>query len=149
MSTRHATVYWTLLVVTVLQATAAVLGGIALIATDGLGMPATMLQNSPFHSFLWPGLILLVVVGGTQVTAAIALVRRADSADFWAAVAGLGMIIWIFVETMLVSEPSWLQPLFFATGVIQLALVLVLEGITRSVPGPGSHHRRVTWRARR
>ena len=50
-----------------------------------------MLENAPFDSFLWPGLILVVVVGGTQTTAALTLLRRTRSALFWSAIAGLGM----------------------------------------------------------
>lgn len=146
---RRDLAYWTLLGITVVQAVAAIGGGIGLMVTNGLGMPAAFLQEAPFHSFLWPGLILTFVVGGTQVLAAITLLKRTESAYFWAVVAALGMLIWIFVETLVIPQNSWLQPVFFATGIAQLALVLVLAGITRYVPGLGANHRRSTWKARR
>ncbi|HWT32318.1 MAG TPA: hypothetical protein VN107_01030 [Microbacterium sp.] len=146
---RRDPAYWALLVITTFQAATAIAGGIALIATDGLGMPLSMLENAPFDSFLWPGLILVVVVGGTQTTAALTLLRRTGSALFWSAIAGLGMLIWIFVETALIRDASWLQIVYFATGAAQLALVLVMEGVARELPHATVRHRRSTWREHR
>jgi hypothetical protein len=40
---------------------AAVVSGPALVATDGLGMPASWMENSPFGSYTLPGLVLLAV----------------------------------------------------------------------------------------
>jgi hypothetical protein len=57
-------------------------------------MPTSYLAGSPFTSFLVPGLILGGIVGGTQLAAAIALIRRARSALLWSAVAGCGMLRW-------------------------------------------------------
>lgn len=54
----------------------------------------------------------------------------------WAAVAGFGMVIWIFVETGIIAGISWLQVLYFATGVTQLVLVLALLGVVRWLPRP-------------
>lgn len=126
--------YWSLVVVTVFNALSALAGGIAIIATNGLGMPVSMLRSGPFDSFLVPGFILIVVVGGTQTTAALLLVARAESSLIWSAVAGFGMIIWIFVETGIIGGSSWLQVLYFVTGTAQLALVLALLGILRRIP---------------
>ncbi|WP_258934239.1 hypothetical protein [Nesterenkonia pannonica] len=69
----------------------------------GLGMPASMLSNSSFDSFLWPGIILVVIVGGTQLVAAVLTIARQSSAPLWVAVAGCSMVIWIFVETVLIE----------------------------------------------
>lgn len=126
--------YWSLVVVTVFNALSALAGGIAIIATNGLGMPVSMLRSGPFDSFLVPGFILIVVVGGTQTTAALLLLARAESSLIWSAVAGFGMIIWIFVETGIIGGSSWLQVLYFVTGTAQLALVLALLGILRRIP---------------
>ena len=125
---------WTLLVVTAFNALSAVGGGIAVVATGGMGMPASMLAGGPFSSFALPGLILLVVVGGTQTAALVLLLARRASALLWTAVAGFGMVIWIFVETGIIAGISALQVIYFVTGILQLILVLALLGVTRLLP---------------
>ena len=47
----------------------AVVCGVLLILTDGMGMSRAELDQTPFESFLVPGLILAVVVGGSQLLA--------------------------------------------------------------------------------
>lgn len=125
---------WALAIVTVFSALSAVGGGIAVLATAGLGMPQSMLANGPFDSFLWPGIVLLLVVGGTQTVSAVLLLLRRESALLWSAIAGFGMIIWIFVETGIIAGISWLQVLYFTTGTIQLVLVFALLGIVGWLP---------------
>ncbi|WP_271177184.1 hypothetical protein [Leifsonia poae] len=126
--------FWSLVVVTAFNAVSAVVGGIAILATGGLGMPASMLDDGPFTSFTWPGLILLVVIGGSQVVAGMQLIGRRPSALLWSAVAGFGMLIWIFVETGIIRGMSWLQALYFASGTLQLVLVLALLGAAGWLP---------------
>ena len=79
-----------------------------------------------------PGLILGVIVGGTQLVAAIALLTRRHWALRMAAIAGFGMMMWIFVELAIILQYSFLQTLYFGLGGLELILVLVLLGI---VPG--------------
>jgi len=133
-ATLHRAVRWALVVVSAFNALSAIGGGTAILATGGLGMPLSMLSSGPFSSFTGPGLILLIVIGGTQTVAAVLLLHRRPSALAWAAVAGFGMIIWIFVETGIIAGMSWLQVLYFATGVLQLALVLALLGVVGWLP---------------
>ena len=123
-----------LIAVTIFNALSAIGGGGAMLVTDGLGMPDSWLANGPFDSFLWPSLILLVVIGGSQTLAAVLLLRRRESSLFWTSVAGFAMIIWILVEIVIIQGASWLQTLYFVTGVAQLALVFALLGIVSWLP---------------
>ena len=91
-------------------------------------------QKRPFTSFFLPALILLVVIGGTHVLAAVLLLRRRGSSLRWTAVAGFAMIIWILVETVVIYGFSWLQGIYFTTGVAEVALVLALLGIVPWLP---------------
>lgn len=127
-------VWRTLIVVAGFNALSAVAGAVALLLTDGLGMPRSFLDNSPFTSFLWPALLLLVVIGGTQAVATMLLLTREAAAFLWSAIAGFGMIIWILVETIIIQGFSWLQGIYFATGVVELMLVLALLGIVPWLP---------------
>lgn len=126
--------FWGALIVSAFNTLSAAAGGVGMLVTNGLGMPPAMLDGSPFSSFAVPALVLLVVVGGTQAVATWLLVARRESALAWAAVAGFGMLIWIFVETMVIRGGSWLQVLYFSTGVIQIALVLALLGVAAWLP---------------
>lgn len=119
-----------LLILTIFNALSALAGGAAIL-TGWLQMPQSLLESSPFDSFFWPGSILLVIVGGTQTVATVLLLRRSGSSLAWAAVAGFGMTIWIFIETGIIAGLSWLQVLYFATGTVQLVLVLAQLGVVK------------------
>lgn len=129
------TIVWVGLIISVIfNAVSAVGGAIAMLFTDGLGMPAAFLDRSPFSSFIVPALILLVAIGGTHALAAVLLLRRRGTSLLWAAVAGFAMTIWILVETVVIQGFSWLQGIHFTTGVAELALVLAALGIVSWVP---------------
>ena len=143
----HANPAWVALtVISGFNALSALAGGIAILA-GWLQMPQSMLDSGPFDSFVWPGIILLIVVGGTQTTSLCVLLWRSRTSLVWSALAGFGMIIWIFVETGVIAGLSWLQVLYFGTGTSQLILVLILLGIvssrrpfTRSAQGTAAQH---------
>ena len=126
--------WWALLVVTVFNALSAVGGGVAMILTDGLGMPRSFLDHSPFASFTIPALMLLTVLGGSQTLAAVLLMVRRESALLWSAVAGLAMVIWIRAETAMIEAFGLLQALYFITGIVEVVLVLALLGIVSWLP---------------
>jgi hypothetical protein len=126
--------FWSLVALTGFNALSAIAGGIAVLMTNGLGMPTSMLASGPFASFAWPGVLLAVVVGGSHVLAGGLLIARREVALLWAAVAGFVMLVWIFVETMMIGEGSFLQVLYFATGGAEIILVLALLGIVAWLP---------------
>ncbi|MEA2761755.1 MAG: hypothetical protein QOD47_1039 [Gemmatimonadaceae bacterium] len=125
----HRIVTRLLAALTLFGALSALAGAVLAIAANGAGVPLQYLANSPFPSYAVPGFILGVVVGGTQLAAAIALLRRQRIAPLLSAIAGFGMLIWIFVELAIIRQYSWLQSAYFALGVLELILVLALLGI--------------------
>ncbi|MEY9952506.1 hypothetical protein [Leifsonia sp. EB34] len=127
----------TLTVLTALVGLTAVAGGAALIfgavasSTLGGAVPdRSFLDGSPFTSYLAPGLVLAVVVGGTQLLAAVLVGRDSRSGPVAAAVAGFGLLIWIFVQMMFIPF-SLLQLAYFAAGLAELGLVLLSLGLLR------------------
>lgn len=104
-------------------------GGVLGVAFNGAGVPLTYLNGTPFSSYIIPGLILGVVIGGTQAAAAAALIGNHPHRMAAASIAGFGMIIWIFVELAIITEYSFLQTIYFALGIAELALVFVLAGV--------------------
>ncbi len=97
----------------------------------GLGIPRELLDGSVFHSYVWPGVILGVVVGGSQALALLAQ-RRRDGRDGSAcgmhAAAGLIMMIWIFAEISIMLVWSPLHGLYFLTGLVQTVLAVLALG---------------------
>lgn len=85
--------YRTLVGISVFHALSAVGGGSGMVVADGLSMPKSLLAGSPFSTFLVPGLILALVVGGTQTMALVRLLQRRPSALLWSAIAAFGMVI--------------------------------------------------------
>jgi hypothetical protein len=86
-------------------------------------VPKEWLEGSPFKDHFFPALILFVAVGGSMSAAAIA---AALAGREWAAVFGLiaALILldWIVVQIAIMGYTSSLQPLFFAVGLVILAL---------------------------
>ena len=110
--------------------TALVIGSLGAELPVSITMPPADLAGSPFDSYVIPGLMLAVVLGGVHVVAFVLLVRRRPSALFVAAVAGYATLVWIFVQMVYIPF-SFLQALYFAAGLAELGLVLVLLGLFR------------------
>ncbi|MDQ0092375.1 hypothetical protein [Paeniglutamicibacter psychrophenolicus] len=123
-----------LLVLLLFGSVSAFAGAVMAIVFKGAGVPLEYLQGSPFGSFLVPGIILGVVVGGTQVVAAGSLMAHRRASMRWAAIAGFGMIIWVFVELAIILEYSFLQTIYFGLGTLELVFVFLMLEIA---PGTG------------
>lgn len=95
-----------------------------------LSPPAAYLEGSPFASYLLPGLLLAVVVGGTQAVAFLLGLRRSDVGLLGAATAAIALLIWVFVQMMFIPF-SFLQAIYFAVGIAEIGLVLLALGILR------------------
>lgn len=102
-------------------------------ADDVLGMQTSVLDGTPFHSFVVPGIILAVVVGGSQLTAAFGLWRRVPWGKFASFVAGVTLMGWIVGEVALLGwiAPHGLQPFCFAYGSLVAALAARHMGLRR------------------
>ncbi len=126
-----------LLIIQGFVALTAFAGGIALIVgslnRDVGGVivpPQEFLEGSPFGSFVIPGLLLAVVLGGVHLVAFLMLVRRHRWAHFAAAAAGSAALIWIFVQMVYIPF-SVLQAVYFVCGLAELGLVLLGLGVLR------------------
>ena len=124
-----------LLVVQAFVAVTAAAGGVALILgsvvptwASVLVPPRSYLDGSPFDSYLAPGLVLLVVVGGVHLAAFVCTLQRSPLTAPSAAAAGFVCLIWIFVQMVYIPF-SFLQVVYFATGLLQVGLTLLTLGV--------------------
>jgi hypothetical protein len=112
---------------------AVICGALLIIGPDGhyLQMPSDMLRNSPFRSFLIPGIILLLVNGVGNIVSAVLCLRIHRIAGFAGLFFGFALIIWLFVQINMVGGGSWLQYLYFILGIIQLLLGIAIRELER------------------
>ena len=127
----------TLTVLTGAVGVTAVAGGLALVIAaltaseaGGFAPDRSYLGGSPFTSYFLPGIILAVVVGGTHILASVLTGRDSAEGPLAAAVAGFGLLIWIFVQMMFIPF-SPLQAIYFVVGLGELGLVLLGLGLFR------------------
>lgn len=99
-------------------------------------LPLDLLQGSPFNTYLIPGLLLSIIIGGLHLTGFILLLRHHRQAPFAAAVAGFSILIWIFGQMVFVPF-SVLQAVYFAAGMAELGFLLLLLGLL----GPASRQK--------
>ena len=90
--------------------------------------PVEMLAGSPFTNYTVPGLALGLIVGGSALFAAILLVRRNRFAGLASAFAGLIIMVFEFVEILVIGysegPQGFMQLLYFGLGVVILVIAL-------------------------
>ena len=90
------------------------------------GVPLELLEGSPFRSYYVPSLILLVVVGGSFLFAAIAVLARSRIARISALGAGVVVLVWIAAQVSIIGYVSWMQPVTAIGGVLILLMSWLL-----------------------
>ena len=103
-------------------------GYLFIIHPDGsaVGMNVEMLANSPFSDFLIPGIALFVFNGIFHLINAVFCFFKLKIAPYIGAISGIGLLIWILVQVYSIGLFSYLQPLFFSIGIVELILSLFL-----------------------
>jgi hypothetical protein len=91
-------------------------------------VPLEWLDGSPFRTYFVPSLILFVVVGGSFLFAAIAVLSRARIARVSALGAGAVVLVWILVQVSIIGYVSWMQPATAIGGLLILLLSVLLPG---------------------
>jgi hypothetical protein len=119
---------------------AALGGGLLILAPDGhlMQMPLDMIRNTPFSTFLIPGILLFTFVGIYPLVVAYCLFKRPSWSlpDLvnpfkkmyfaWAAslLAGVVVIIWICVQMIMIRDISFLHIIYIIWGLAIILLTL-------------------------
>ena len=119
----------TLIVLEIIIGLAAVGGGVYALA-GAAAVPREYLQGTPFRSYFVPGLVLLIVVGGSMLLAATLLLIDAPLARIVSLETGVILVAWIGVQVSLIGYRHWLQPLMGFLGLVIVVLSFLL-------PSPG------------
>ena len=93
------------------------------------GLSLSLLEHSPFHSFLTPAIILLLANGVSSLVVLWLTLRRRPGYGWIVAFPGCVVSGWIISKTIMFREVAWLHYLYLSVG-----LVLIVSGVelTRS-----------------
>jgi hypothetical protein len=92
-------------------------GGLALM-TGWIPQQASWVRQTDFTSNYFPGVILLAVVGGSSLIAAIAMRKSSDGWQLTSIVAGIVMVFWVIGEVASIRGFHVLQVLYLVTGAL-------------------------------
>jgi hypothetical protein len=97
-----------------------------------MGLPLERLESSPFSTYFIPGLLLFTVFGIGSLVAAWFGARRSPAGPYLAFAIGVGQMIWISVQVLMLSAAavpadapggvSFLQPALFTYGAVTALL---------------------------
>jgi hypothetical protein len=113
----------------VLVGFSAVAGGIyALLGAPGV--PRAWLEGSPLRSYRLPGVVLVLVVGGTSSVAARLLLAGNSQARLLSVLAGIVVLAWAGVEMMYLTKRHWSHwvPALIGLAIVVLAALLPAPG---------------------
>ena len=109
----------------------ATLSGLLLISQpDGsiLQLPLSLLEGSPFTTYLIPGVLLLVLVGIINLLAVFFNLKRDPSRYDWAMGGGVSVDVWILAQLIIIQTVHWLHIIYFGIGLIVFLLAYQLKG---------------------
>ena len=113
-----------------LVAFTAIISGFLLIAEPGgsyLNISVEILSGTPFKNFLLPGLLLVLVIGGTSL-AAIFHIKKNDKKSYnWTLTSGIVVCAWIIGEAIIINL-YWLEFVYLAFGSLIILLSFQLKG---------------------
>jgi hypothetical protein len=117
------------LVVHLIVGIGALAGGLACILDpiEPLGSPASLLDGSPFSTYLIPGLVLFTLFGIGNIVGAVMTILRYRWHSYLLGLLGVAMVIWITVQVLVIGTVVFLHVLFFCIGLFQAALLIVPE----------------------
>jgi hypothetical protein len=104
----------------------ALAGGYACIADpyNPLGAPASMLDGSPFSSFLIPGLVLFILFGFGNLIQLLFIRKNVWWKSLGEGVLGGGMILWIVIQVAIIDSIVFLHFAFLTIGIIQAVIAV-------------------------
>ncbi|MEO5653460.1 MAG: hypothetical protein ABIN79_00485 [Marmoricola sp.] len=97
----------------------AVGGGLALILRWIPEQP-NWVEHTGFTDNYFPGVILMAVVGGSALVAALSMIKRIPGWELSSIVAGMIMVFWIVGEVASIRGFHVLQAIYLVTGLLVL-----------------------------
>lgn len=108
----------------------ALIGSVPLIIDPSgrlLMMPLSLLEHSPFTSFLVPGIILLTANGLLSFTVLVFVLRKIDRYSWWIVLEGCVLAGWIITQVLMIRVVIWAHYVYWITALILIGCGLMLR----------------------
>ena len=115
----------------------AIMGAVLLIQKptgSPMEIPQSVLQHSGFHSFLIPGILLLVSQGLLPLLVMVIAIFCKRGHGWWIAFQGCVLFGWITIEVILLRTVVWLQYVYGGLGLLLIACGWVLRKQSKTAP---------------
>ena len=111
-----------ILLYSILTLGAFISGGMLIIEPSGksMGLARDLLNNTPFHNYLIPGILLFGVIGLTQALCAIKLKSGGSYTKQMMLFAGISILIWIIVQLSMLGYVFFLQAIILIVAILEL-----------------------------
>jgi hypothetical protein len=109
----------------------ATLSGLLMLSNpDGeiMKLSVSLLKETPFTDFRVPGILLTVLVGGTNLLAIFYNMQRHPNRYNWAIAGGTVIIGWIIAQMILIRTLHWLHFLYLVLGLLIILIAYQLKG---------------------
>ena len=136
------TIRWTGIALLFFLSVSAIIGSIPMLA-DPHGtpwrMPQSLLQYSPFPSYLAPGIILLISNGLLAMWVLWLTLAQVPRYGLWIALQGCVLLVWLVVECLMIRMLIWPHYLYGGVGLGLIATGALLwrdENRPANLPAP-------------
>ena len=92
-----------------------------------LMMRLSLLEHSPFTSFLVPGIILLTANGLLSFTVLVLVLRKIDHYCWWIVLQGCVMAGWITIQVLMIRAVIWAHYVYWITALVLIGCGLMLR----------------------
>lgn len=92
-----------------------------------MNLPYGLLEGTPFTSFLVPGILLTVLVGGINFLAALSNLQEYTNRYNWSVCGGVLTASWVILEMALNRTTYWLQWVYLVIGLLIILVAYRLK----------------------
>jgi hypothetical protein len=102
-------------------------------------IPVSVLQYSPFHSFLIPGILLLLSSGVLGTVVFFIVLYRRSGFGCWTALQGCVLFGWITIEVIMLRTLVWLHYVYWGLGLLLIVCGWALHNQAKPASAPKLH----------
>ncbi|WP_165964751.1 hypothetical protein [Periweissella cryptocerci] len=85
-----------------------------------IGMTPEMLQIGPFHSYLVPAIILLIMIVGGNLAIIVNLLRKTEQFSYLLMIVGTFQTEFIIIQLLMFGMINWLHVIYLLYGIYQV-----------------------------